>query len=89
MKICVMTGQFILVVPILYVALQWAALHKMKDGWQTAALLPAVFMAAALILMVVGLLTSVDLALVALMLGLPLATAYLLVLWPLHLVLGR
>ena len=84
-----MTGQIIILVPILYVALQWTALHKMKDGWQVAALLPAVMMAGALVVMALGLLTHADIALLALMLGLPIATAYLLVLWPLHLILGR
>ncbi len=84
-----MSAQIILLVPILYVALQWAALHKMRDGWHIAALLPAVLMGVALLFMVVGLLASADLALLALMIGLPMATAYLMILWPLHLVLGR
>lgn len=84
-----MSSQIILIVPILYVALQWAALHRMRDGWHIAALLPALVMAVALLFMVVGLIASADLALLALMIGLPLATIYLIVLWPLHLMLGR
>lgn len=84
-----MSGQVVLIVPVLYVVLQWAALNKMRDGWHVAALLPAVVMFAALLLMVVGIVAQVDLALLAVMLGLPIATAYLLVLWPLHLMLGR
>lgn len=83
-----MTGQVILIVPILYVVLQWAALNRMRDGWQVAALLPAFFMGAALALVAIGLLAGADLALLALMFGLPVATIYLLVLWPLHMVLG-
>ncbi|MEM6824678.1 MAG: hypothetical protein AAF566_06175 [Pseudomonadota bacterium] len=84
-----MTGQIVLAVPLLYVVLQWTALHRMRDGWHVAALLPAVFMCAALLFMVVGLVTSIDLALVGLMIGLPLATTYLMILWPLHMMLGR
>lgn len=83
-----MTEQIILIVPILYIVLQWTALSRMRDGWHVAALMPAVFMLAALILMVFGLLANADIALLALMIGLPLATGYLLILWPLHLVLG-
>ena len=83
-----MKEQIVLIVPILYIVLQWTALSRMRNGWHVAALMPAVFMLAALLLMVVGLLANVDVALLALMIGLPLATAYLLVLWPLHMVLG-
>lgn len=84
-----MTGHLILGVPILYVVLQWAALHKMRNGWHVAAVLPAVCMTGALLLMIVGIVAGADLALLAIMIGLPLATAYLLILWPLHLVLSR
>ena len=84
-----MTAQIILIVPLLYIILQWTALYRMRDGWHVAALLPAFFMCAALLFMVIGLVTNVDLALIALMIGLPLATTYLLILWPLHMVLGR
>lgn len=79
-----MTGQIILTLPLLYIALQATALYRMRKGWQWAALLPAVFMMAALVVMAVGLIANMDLALLALMFGLPLATTYLLILWPLH-----
>ena len=84
-----MTGQIILIVPILYVVLQWAALYRMRDGWHVAALLPAVFLSAALLIMIGGIILGIDFALLILMFGLPLATAYLIVLWPLHFMLGR
>lgn len=78
----------ILILPLVYVALQWAALSRMRRGWQVAALFPAVCMGAALAAMAVGIAAGSDLAAVGLMLGLPVATAYLLILWPLHFVLS-
>lgn len=84
-----MNGIIIVLVPIVYITLQWAALARMRDGWQVAAVLPAAFMFGALLLLVVGLLTQADLAAAAVIIGLPLATAYLIVLWPLHLALHR
>lgn len=84
-----MTAILILALPLLYVTLQWAALARMQGRWRKAALLPVIFMAAALALMAVGIAARTDLAAAALMVGLPVATAYLVVLWPLHLALRR
>ncbi|MEM0946248.1 MAG: hypothetical protein AAGK37_02500 [Pseudomonadota bacterium] len=83
-----MTATLILLLPLVYVALQWAALSRMRRGWQVAALFPAICMAAALAAMAVGIAAGSDLAAAGLMLGLPLATAYLMILWPLHFVLS-
>ena len=83
-----MTATLILLLPLVYITLQWAALSRMQGGWQVAALMPAVFMAAALGLMVVGIVAQMDLAAMVLMVGLPLATLYLIILWPLHLALS-
>lgn len=82
-----MNGQLILVVPLLYVVLQWAALNRMRDGWQLAALFPAVIMGVALLLVIIGIIVHFDIALLGLMFGLPAATLYLLVLLPLHLMM--
>ena len=78
------TATLILLLPLLYITLQWAALARMQGAWQVAALLPAIFMTAALGLMVVGIAAQADFAAMALMIGLPAATMYLVVLWPLH-----
>lgn len=82
-----LSATLILILPLIYVILQWAALARMEGRWQTAALMPAMFMAAALAAMAFGIAARIDAAALALMLGLPLATLYLLVLWPLHLAL--
>lgn len=84
-----MNGQLILGVPLLYVVLQWAALSQMRGGWQVAAMLPATLMGLALVLMIVGIIVHFDIALLGLMVGLPAATLYLMVLWPLYILLGR
>jgi hypothetical protein len=84
-----MNEQLILVVPLMYVVLQWAALSQMRDRWHMAAMLPAVLMGLSLLLVVVGIIVNLDIALVGLMVGLPAATAYLLVLWPLYIMLCR
>jgi membrane-anchored protein YejM (alkaline phosphatase superfamily) len=78
------TAKVILLIPVLYVALQWAALRRMRHGWQVAAALPALFMAAALAVFVIGILTGASMAAMWLVLGLPAATVYLLILLPLH-----
>lgn len=76
--------QMIFLLPLLYVVLQWLALRRMREAWQVAAALPAVFMAAALAVFVIGILTGADLASLWLVLGMPAATAYLLLLFPIH-----
>lgn len=75
--------------PVLYVTLQWLALRRMRAGWHMAAWLPIYFLALALAVMAIGIASNGTLAALALMLGLPAATAYLLILWPLHLILSR
>lgn len=84
-----MNGQLIFAVPLLYVVLQWAALSRMRDGWHVAAMLPAVIMGLALLLVILGIIVHFDVALIGLMFGLPAATLYLIVLWPLYMMLCR
>lgn len=84
-----MTALPVILLPIVYILLQWIALRRMQAGWQTAALLPAALMALALFVMVLGLAAGADLAVAAVFLGLPAATLYLLILLPLHSALGR
>lgn len=60
----------------------------MERGWRAAALLPVLVMAVALGAMVVGLAAGLGLAPLTVMVGLPVATLYLLILWPLHYVLS-
>ena len=79
-----MSAAIVLLLPLVYVALQWAALRRMRHGWQLAAIAPAAGMAAALAVLAVGIAIGADFAAVGLMLGLPLATGYLLVLLLLH-----
>ena len=79
----------LILVPVLYVALQWSALKRMRDGWRWAATIPAAAMMAALAIFVVGIATNADMAAIWLVLGLPLATAYLVLLLPLHWMVAR
>jgi hypothetical protein len=79
----------LILVPVLYVALQWSALKRMRDGWRWAATIPAAAMMAALAIFVVGIATNADMAAIWLVLGLPLATAYLILLLPLHWMVAR
>lgn len=81
--------EIILTLPVLYVVLQWAALRRMERRWRTAAMLPGVCMAAALMLFVIGMVTNAGFAPIALVLGLPAATLYLLLLVPIHWIAAR
>lgn len=82
-----MSSSIVIALPLVYLALQWAALAQMERGWRAAAALPLLVMTAALVVMVIGLAAGASLAPVAVMLGLPAATAYLAILWPLHFLL--
>ncbi|MEM1066596.1 MAG: hypothetical protein AAF771_02090 [Pseudomonadota bacterium] len=84
-----MTDSLLLFLPLLYLALQWLALRRMREAWQVAAVLPALFMGAALAIFVIGMMTGANLAALVLVLGMPLATLYLLLLVPLHWVMAR
>jgi hypothetical protein len=79
----------LLLVPVLYVALQWSALKRMRHGWRMAATLPVVAMLAALAVFVVGIVTNASMAAMWLVLGLPAATLYLVLLLPLHWMIAR
>jgi hypothetical protein len=79
----------LLLLPVLYVALQWSALKRMRHGWRWAAALPVVAMAAALAVFVVGIATNASMTAIWLMLGLPVATLYLVLLLPLHWIVAR
>jgi hypothetical protein len=74
----------LLLVPVLYVALQWSALKRMRHGWRYAAAFPVIAMFLALAIFVVGIVTNANMAAIWLVLGLPLATVYLVLLLPLH-----
>lgn len=74
----------ILLVPALYLALQWSALRRMQAGWRRAAIVPVVCMAVALVFFAIGIVTNASMASVWLVLGLPAATLYLLFLFPIH-----
>lgn len=80
--------QMIILLPLSYIILQWWALQRMRESWQVAAAVPAVFMAVGLAVFVIGILTGADLAAVWLVLGMPLATAYLVLLLPIHWAMG-
>lgn len=73
---------------MLYVILQWAALMRMRGSWHVAAMIPAMVMGAALGLMAVGIAAGASLPAAVFVFALPAATAYLAILWPLHLALG-
>ena len=79
----------LLLLPILYVVLQLSALRRMRDGWRWAAALPVMAMLAALAVFVVGIATNANLSAIWLVLGLPLATLYLVLLVPLHWIVAR
>ncbi|MEL6168603.1 MAG: hypothetical protein AAFR35_07915 [Pseudomonadota bacterium] len=79
----------ILLIPIAYVALQLVALRSMRNGWQWAAALPAVAMGAALLVYLVGIVTNAASSSLWLMMGLPVATLYLLLLFPMRWILAR
>jgi uncharacterized protein YqcC (DUF446 family) len=79
-----MTDSIIFAVPALYLLLQWIALGKMRDNWHVAAVLPAAFMGAALVIVALGLMANSDMALLVLLVGLPVATLYLIALLPIY-----
>ena len=79
----------LLLVPVLYVALQWSALKRMRHAWRWAAALPVIAMLAALAVFVVGIVTNANMAAMWLVLGLPVATIYLVLLLPLHWMIAR
>jgi hypothetical protein len=74
---------------VIYLALQWSALRRMRDGWRVAATFPVIAMLFALFLFVLGILTNASMAAMWLVLGLPLATLYLLCLLPIHWLASR
>lgn len=79
-----MDAKLVLLIPVLYVALQCAALSRMRDNWQMAAVMPAAFMLLSLGIFVLGIVTGASSAAMWLILGLPAATIYLVFLLPLH-----
>lgn len=81
--------KLLLLIPLLYVILQWSALTRMKDGWKWAAAVPAIAMGAALTVFVIGIATNAGMAAMWLVLGLPVATFYLLLLFPIHWLTAR
>ena len=84
-----MTAFAVIALPMLYIVLQYAALTRMREGWQLAALMPVGLISLSLILMILGMISGVDVAVAAVILGLPLATVYLMVLLPLYFALRR
>ena len=84
-----MTAIAVIILPMLYIALQYAALKRMRAGWQVAALLPVALISLSLLVLILGLIAGVDMAMAAVLLGLPAATLYLMVLLPLYFALRR
>lgn len=83
------SANLLLLIPFLYVVLQWSALRRMRDGWRTAAVIPGVLMGASLAIFAVGIATNASMATIWLVLGLPISTLYLLLLLPLHWMMSR
>lgn len=79
----------VIAVPVLYIALQYAALSRMREGWQVAALFPVGLISLSLLVMILGLIAGIDVAMAAVIFGLPAATLYLMVLLPLYFALRR
>jgi hypothetical protein len=79
----------LLLVPVVYVALQWSALKRMRHGWRYAAAFPVLAMSLALAIFVVGIVTNANMAAMWLVLGLPVATLYLVLLLPLHWLIAK
>ena len=71
----------ILVLPLIYLALQIAALGWMPEGWRNAAAWPAFAMGGALVLLPVGIVLNAAIAPALLSLALPAASVYLAALW--------
>ena len=71
----------ILVLPLIYLTLQIAALGWMPEGWRAAAAWPAFAMGGALILFPVGIVLNAAIAPALLALALPVAAVYLAALW--------
>lgn len=76
-----LSDQVILVLPLLYLALQIAALSWMPEGWLRAAAWPAVAMGVALVFFALGIVLNAAIAPVLLALALPVASVYLAGLW--------
>lgn len=74
----------VLVLPLVYLALQIAALGWMPERWRDAAAWPAVAMGGALILFPVGIVVNAAIAPALLSLALPVASVYLAALWLLY-----
>lgn len=74
----------ILGLPLIYLALQIAALGWMAAPWRAAAAWPAVAMGGALILYPVGIVLNAPIASALLALALPLASLYLAGLWVIY-----
>ncbi len=79
----------LLLIPVIYVILQWSALRRMRDGWRMAAALPGILMGACLLILIFGIAMNANMAAIWFVLGLPVATVYLLLLLPLHWMMSR
>ncbi|MGI1661676.1 hypothetical protein ACRDNQ_05490 [Palleronia sp. KMU-117] len=64
-----------------YVLLQVPALLWLTGAWARAAMVPAVAMAGALLVFILGMMTPLPLTILPLALGLPLGVLYLAALW--------
>jgi hypothetical protein len=72
---------YVPVTALAYVGLQVPALLWLTGPWARAATVPAVVMALALLVFVLGMLTPLPLTILPLALGLPLGVIYLAALW--------
>jgi hypothetical protein len=79
----------LVLLPLVYLSLQVSALRRMREGWRMAAALPVLLMGLALAVFVIGIVTNASTSSIWLVLGLPVATVYLLLLHPVHWFVAR
>lgn len=78
--------QFSIVLPLIFVVLQCLSIWLAPEGWHTAAAIPAFSMLAAMALLIYGIAMEAAAAQTWFIVGLPIATAYLAVLFPMILI---
>ena len=74
--------QFSIALPLVFVILQCLSIWLAPEGWHTAAAIPAFSMLAAMAMLIYGIAMDAPAAQTWFMIGLPVATAYLAVLFP-------
>ncbi len=74
--------QFSIVLPLVFVVLQCLSIWLAPEGWHTAAAIPAFSMLGAMAMLIYGIAVDSAAAQTYFVIGLPVATAYLAVLFP-------